>query len=130
MPDAPRARLLIADHHPATRAQVRQVLGDEWTIAGEVLHGAGLAEAVTRLHPDAIVLDIALPVVDGLESVRRLHHAGIRVPVVLLSVWDDPESMREAMRLGADALVLKDRLATDLATALRMAIGRRGSGRA
>lgn len=115
-------RLLLADDQPAVLAQVARVLGDEYDIVGTVGDGLELLEAAGRLEADVIVLDITMPGVDGLGAARSLRRAGCRSKLVFLTVHEDADFAREAMALGADAYVVKSRLASDLVTAIHEAL--------
>lgn len=119
-----RARILLADDHAAALAQATRVLGEHWDIVGTARNGVELLEAAGRLHPDVIVLDIAMPLMDGFEAARRLKDTGCRSALVFLTVWDDPDYVEEAMRQGADAYVVKSRLASELVPAVMNALER------
>jgi len=110
--------MLLADDHPGALAQAARLLSREHAIAGAVSNGAELLEAVPRLDPDVIILDISMPGVDGFEAARRLKTAGCRSKLIFLTVWEDPDFLHEAIALGADAYVVKSRLASDLMTAV------------
>lgn len=118
-----RARVLLADDHPAALEQASRVLADHHDVVGTAADGPGLVRAAARLLPDVIVLDIAMPGFDGLEAARRLKAAGCRSRLVFLTVWDDPDYRREAETLGACGYVVKSRLATDLLPAVAGAAG-------
>jgi DNA-binding NarL/FixJ family response regulator len=120
-----RKKILLADDHPRALAQSADFLGHEYDIAGAVTNGLELLEAVSRLDPDVIVLDISMPVVDGFEAARRLKQAGCRSKLVFLTVWEDADFAREAMALGADAYVVKARVATDLMLAISEVLAER-----
>jgi DNA-binding NarL/FixJ family response regulator len=111
-------RVLLADNQPAVLEQVARVLGDECDIVGTVGDGLELLEAAGRLEADVIVFDITMPGIDGLGAARSLKRAGCRSRLVFLTVHEDADFAREAMSLGADAYVVKSRLASDLLTAI------------
>jgi DNA-binding NarL/FixJ family response regulator len=115
---ATRTRILIADDHPGALAQAAGYLGQEHEVAGTVKNGLELLEAAARLKPAVIVLDISMPGLDGFEVARRLRHDGCRSKLVFLTVWEDDDFAREAMALGADAYVVKSRIASDLMQAI------------
>ena len=120
-----RARVLLADDQPAILAQVARVLGDTYDIVATVGDGWSLLESAARLDPDVIVLDITMPVIDGFGAARSLKRAGCRSRLVFLTVHEDPDFAREALSLGADAYVLKSRLASDLPRAIEEAVAGR-----
>jgi DNA-binding NarL/FixJ family response regulator len=102
------------------------VLGEEYSIVGTASDGPGLLEAAARLEPDMIVFDITMPGIDGFEAARRLKQAGSKSKLVFLTVHEDADYAREALALGANAFVVKSRLASDLSAAIHEAMeGRR-----
>jgi DNA-binding NarL/FixJ family response regulator len=117
-----RARILLADDHASALAQATRVLGEHWDIAGTAANGVELLAAAARLDPDVIVLDIAMPLMDGFEAARTLRRTGSRSRLVFLTVWDDQDYRAESQRVGADAYVVKSRLASDLVPAVRAAL--------
>jgi DNA-binding NarL/FixJ family response regulator len=120
-----KTRILLADDHPAALAQAALVLAEENEIAGTAANGEDLLAAAERLDPDVIVLDISMPGVCGFEAARRLKQTGSRSKLVFLTVWEDADYVREAMALGADAYVVKSRLASDLLLAVSEALAGR-----
>ena len=122
---ATKTRILLADDHPALLAEALQLLEEHHEIVGTVANGLELLEAAQRLAPDLIVLDVSMPRLDGFEAVRRLKRAGCRSKLVFLTVWEDRHFVRIAMELGADAYVVKSRLATDLIPAVLEAVAER-----
>jgi DNA-binding NarL/FixJ family response regulator len=122
MSSAKRARILLADDHAAALAQAARVLDEHWDVAGTAANGVELLAAAARLDPDVIVLDIAMPLMDGFEAARNLQRSGCRSRLVFLTVWDDQDYRAESQRVGADAYVVKSRLASDLVPAVRAAL--------
>ena len=117
--------MLLADDQPAILAQVVRVLGNGYDIVGTVGDGRGVLEFATRLDPDVIVIDITMPGIDGFAAARSLKRAGCRSRLVFLTVHEDSDFAREALSLGADAYVLKSRLASDLPHAIDEAVAGR-----
>jgi DNA-binding NarL/FixJ family response regulator len=117
-----KPRILLADDHPAALAQAARVLGEGNEIVGAVPNGLELLDAAERLDPDVVVLDISMPGVGGFEAARLLKQIGSRSKLVFLTVWEDPDFLREALALGADAYVVKSRLASDLFLAVNEAL--------
>jgi DNA-binding NarL/FixJ family response regulator len=108
----------LADDQPAMQAQVARLLGTMHDVVGAVGDGLSLLESAARLDPDVIVLDITMPGIDGFGAARSLKRAACRSRLVFLTVHEDADFAREAFALGADAYVVKSRLASDLLTAI------------
>jgi DNA-binding NarL/FixJ family response regulator len=115
----------MADDHAATLAQTARLVGEQHEIVGTVTNGLDLLEAAARLNPDLIVLDITMPGLDGFEVARRLKQAGCRSRIVFLTVHEDADYTKEAMAIGADAYVVKSRIASDLRLAISDALAGR-----
>lgn len=121
-----RPRVLIVDDNASMRAQIGQLLEEEFTVAGLVGDIESLIGAWPVSRPDVIVLDIAMPRGTGFEAAGRLRAAGCHVPIVFASVYDAPEIVRAAWEAGGTAYVAKGDLVSALATAVRSALrGRR-----
>jgi DNA-binding NarL/FixJ family response regulator len=120
-----KPRILLADDHAPALAQASRVVAEQYEVAGTVSNGLEVLDAAGRLDPDIIILDISMPGLCGIEAARRLKKAGCRSKLVFLTVWEDPDYVREAMALEADAYVVKSRLACDLLPALSEALAGR-----
>ena len=120
-----RLRVLLADDHPAMLAQVESLLKDEFDVIGKVADGQALLEAAAELQPSVMIVDISMPIVDGIEAVRRLRAGGNTAKIVFLTVHEDADFANAALEAGGDGYVVKSRLATDLIDAIRDAIAGR-----
>ena len=118
----PKIRMVIAENHLAMLAQLCQMVNQEYEVVRTVENGLDAYEAVLELQPDVVLLDITMPVMDGLLAAQRLRRAGSHVKIVLLSVYDDPDFIAAAFSSGADCYVAKTRLSTDLHPAIRIAL--------
>lgn len=115
-------RVVLADDHPSILARVREILGHDFEVVAAVANGQQALEEVTRLDPDVLVIDISMPVLDGLQAVTRLHAAKCRTKVVFLTVHEDPDFVSAALAAGASGYVTKSRVATELVPAIREAL--------
>ena len=120
-----RARVLLADDHRDFLAATARLLEPEFDIVDTVGDGQSLVETVPRHDPDLIVIDITMPVVNGIEAARQLTASGARAKIVFLTVHADEDYVREAQAAGGLGYVVKSRLASDLAPALRAALAGR-----
>ena len=113
--------VLIADDQPLVRAGLRKVfeVDPAITVLGEVGDGAAAVAAAGALHPDVVVMDIRMPVMDGLEATRRLaSRDGDAVRVLVLTTFDLDDYVFEALRAGASGFLLKDSPPEDLLAAV------------
>jgi DNA-binding NarL/FixJ family response regulator len=115
----PRIRILLADDQREILETVARLLEDEFDVIAAVANGKLAIEAAVRLAPDLIVLDISMPVLNGIEAASQLKDSGSRAKVVFLTVHEDPVLVEAALSVGANGYVLKQRLATDLIPAIR-----------
>lgn len=122
----PKATIILADDQPAVLEEIRPLLETRYEILDAVTNGEALLEAVTKLQPDLVVVDISMPGMSGLEAVRRLGTSADAPRVVFLTIHDSREMVAEAFRLGALGYVLKASADTELEPALEAALlGRR-----
>ena len=88
-------------------------------IIGPVSDGQSALTEVERLHPDVLVLDVSMPGISGIETARRLKKSMSNVKVIFLSVHENCDYIREARAVGGRGYVIKSRLASDLANAIK-----------
>jgi DNA-binding NarL/FixJ family response regulator len=117
-----RARVFLADDNEEILQRVAQVLASEFDVVGTVLDGQALLDAVARLEPDVVVLDIAMPVLKGLEAAEGLHQSGSSTKIVFLTVNTNREVVRAALETGAMGYVVKAHLSKDLVLAIKAAL--------
>lgn len=103
-------RIVIAEDHPFFRDGVRTALegAPGFSVIGEATDGAAALELIRSLQPDIAILDIGLPVLNGVALVRRLRELRLPVEVVFLTVYDDRDMFDEALDLGVKGYLLKD----------------------
>jgi DNA-binding NarL/FixJ family response regulator len=121
-----RPRILLADDHTMLLAAFQQLLAPTCEVVGAVSDGRALLEAAVRLTPDVIVLDISMPLLNGIEVCRQLQPRLPDTRWVFLTVCEDPDLAAETFRLGASGFLMKSSAAAELFTAIQMALeGRR-----
>lgn len=93
-----RPRVLLADDHQLLLEAFKKLLEEECEIVGMVTDGRALLEAAPRLKPDVVVLDISMPLLNGLEAGRRLKQMMPGIKLIFLTVNEDPDLVAEAFR--------------------------------
>jgi len=118
-------RILIADDHAVVREGLRAVLGSEpdMEVVGEAATGKEVIERAAELGPDVILMDIQMPQINGIEATRRILDASPKVGVVVLTMFEDDESVFSAMRAGARGYVLKGAHPSEILKVLRAVAG-------
>jgi len=113
-------RVMLADDHTLVRAGLHKLLDAIPSVAvvGEAGDGQTLLELAAQQHPDVVLMDIAMPGLNGLEATARLLHDNPAVRVMILSMHQSEEYVRRALRLGAVAYLLKDAAPMELELAL------------
>ena len=118
--------MLIADDFQPFLDRIVDLLSREFLVVGSVTNGAQLVDAATSFHPDVIVVDIYMPVMNGLEAAVRIRDGGSQVPIIYMTAHHDTELLDAAQKTGAVGYVTKPHLAQDLVPAIRAALeGRR-----
>lgn len=111
-------RVLLADDHKAMLERVKGLLHSEFEVVGAVDNGLALVEAAGEIDADVVVVDIEMPVLNGLDAVKEIRKPGSKAKVVFLTVHEDPEMVLLCFEGGALAFVIKSRLASDLIPAI------------
>ena len=117
-----RQTILLADDHVVFTDGIVRILKEAYDVVGCVGDGAQLIEATKLLRPDAIVMDISMPTLSGLEALRRLKAQRCESKVVILTMHADARLAAEAFRLGAKGFVLKQCSGDELVTAIEAAL--------
>jgi DNA-binding NarL/FixJ family response regulator len=120
-----RARILLADDHTAMRERVVQLLEDEFEILGALEDGLAIVNAAIRLKPDLCLLDISMPILNGIEVANQLKRDGSTAKIIFLTIHEDPDFVQAALNTGALGYVVKSRIASDLLTAVRNVVAGR-----
>ena len=117
-----RPRVLLADDHRLVAEGLKAILAPEYDVAGIVEDGRALLEAVKKLQPDAIVADISMPHLNGIDALTQLKRDDPDVKVVFLTMHQELAYARRALEAGACGFVLKQAAPAELLTALRAAL--------
>ena len=115
-------RVLIVDDQALVRSGFRMILEarDDLEVVGEAENGAQALELARVLAPDVVLMDVRMPVLDGVEATRRLLESGSGARVIILTTFDLDEYVFEALRAGASGFLLKDVQPAQLADAIRV----------
>jgi DNA-binding NarL/FixJ family response regulator len=113
--------VLLVDDQRLVRTGFRLILDLEpdMAVVGEASDGAACLQLTARLDPDVVLMDIRMPVLDGIETTKRLVDAGSRAKILVLTTFDLDEYVYEAMRAGANGFLLKDAPREQLVSAIR-----------
>jgi len=116
-----KLRILIVDDHEVVRAGVRSLLEDQTDcdVCGEAGNGREAVSLAQKLKPDIVVLDITMPELNGLEAARQMLKTVANVQILILSVHESEELVREIVEIGAHGYILKSDAGRELAAAIR-----------
>ena len=114
-----RPRVLVADDHPAMLQSLVRLLSKDFEIVASVADGLAVVATAARLEPDLLVLDIAMPRLNGIAAAARLKESGSTAKVVFVTNLHDREFVQGSLALGEVGFVVKDRLVADLLPAIR-----------
>jgi DNA-binding NarL/FixJ family response regulator len=114
-------RVLLADDHTLVRAGLRKLLEaiPHIEVVGEAADGLSLLALAEQLQPELVLMDIAMPGLNGLEATARLRQTSPQIQVLILSMHQNDEYVKQALRHGASAYLLKDAAPTELDIALK-----------
>lgn len=113
-----RPRILLADDHTLVLEGIQKILQDEFDVIEMVEDGRALVEAAQRLDPDVIVLDISMPMLNGLEAARQIKKLMPNSRLIFLTMHADPTYATEAFQAGASGYLLKRSAASELTQAI------------
>ncbi|MEJ5240149.1 MAG: response regulator transcription factor [Anaerolineales bacterium] len=114
-------RILIADDHAVLRSGLRFLLGStgEFEVVGEASSGLETLTLAEQLQPDLILLDLSMPALGGLEALPTLRKLAPNARILILTMHDDPQYLRQALKQGANGYILKKAADSDLFSAIR-----------
>ena len=113
-----RLRVLLGDDHALILDGIRAALQPHYDIIGQARDGKELVEMAERLRPDLVILDISMPILNGLESAKRIKHSLPATKLIFLSQHLNPAYLKQALRAGASGYVLKSGATEELQTAI------------
>ena len=117
-----KSRILIADDHTLLVDGFRLMLEPEFEVIGSVEDGHALLEAVTQLKPDVVLMDISMPVLNGIDAARQLRKLQPSCKIIFVTMHSDSDYVTAAFRAGASGYVLKRAAASELLTAIRQVL--------
>jgi two-component system response regulator NreC len=117
----PQIRILIADDHTLLRNGICAILEDEqdMTIVGEASDGREAVRLAKQLKPQVVLMDIAMPLLNGLEATRQIKREHPEIHVLVLTMYDHEEYFRQMLEVGASGYIIKRAAATELVSAIR-----------
>ena len=120
-----RIHILIADDHALIRHGLAALLRSQadFTIAGEASNGKEAVAAALKLKPDIVIMDLSMPVMDGVEATRRIHETLPSVRILLLTTFGTSVDVTRAVRFGAAGALVKDSDDEELISAIRTVAG-------
>ena len=117
-----RPTVLLADDHAIVAEGLRRVLETNYEVIGVVSNGRSLLTAAQQLQPDVIVVDVSMPLLNGIEAARRIHKTSQNVKIAFLSMHTDIAYVTEAFRAGASAYISKVSAPAEILTAVGYAL--------
>ncbi len=120
-----KPRVLLADDHRLLVEAFAKLLESECEIVGQVGDGLALLEAAPKLKPDVVVLDVAMPLLNGLDAGRKLKERMPDVRLIFVTMNEDPDLAVQAFRIGASGYLLKRSAGSELLLAIREVMERR-----
>jgi DNA-binding NarL/FixJ family response regulator len=120
-----KPRVLLADDHALIIEGLKSLLANEFEIVGIATNGRDLVTATEQLKPDAVLLDVSMPVLNGMEATRQIKSIAPAVKIVFITQKSEREYVQAAFRFGASAYVLKQSVTGEVVPALREALAGR-----
>ena len=117
-----KPRAIIADDHVLLAEAFEKLLSPECDVVAKVTDGRALVETARRVRPELVLLDIAMPLLNGLDAARQIHAIDPSIRLIFVTMNDDPDLAAEAFRAGGTAYLLKRSPASELLTAIRQAM--------
>ena len=115
-------RILLVDDHTILVESLRKLLESEFDIVGSAGDGRTMVEMALELQPDIVLLDVTMPILNGLEAARRLKAKAPEISIIFLTMNEDRDLAAEALRIGAAGYVLKKSAASEVRQAIKAAL--------
>ena len=117
-----KIRVFLADDHPAMLEKIVDLMESTYEIVGTATDGRTALNEVANQCPDVLLMDISMPIMNGIEAAENLIRMGTKTKIIFLTVHDDPDFIKAALATGASGYVIKSHVATDLIPAIREAL--------
>jgi DNA-binding NarL/FixJ family response regulator len=114
-----KPRIVMADDHRLFLEGLSRILEGECELVGTAINGRELVSLASELDPDIILVDIAMPLLNGIEAARQIRHVNSKVKIIFVTMQINRDYIREAFAAGASGYVLKQAAASELMTAIR-----------
>lgn len=120
-----KTSILIADDEPAFRSGLRALLksSNELALVGDAATGSEAIRLAAELQPDIILMDINMPGINGIEATRRILNTSPHIGILILTMFEDDDSVFAAMRAGARGYLLKGTLKAEILRAIQIVVG-------
>jgi DNA-binding NarL/FixJ family response regulator len=121
-----KTRIFLADDNPAILDKLAEILESTFEIEGTASDGRTALNAVERQCPDVLLMDISMPIMDGIDAASNLIRMHTKTKIIFLTVYEDSDFVKAALETGVAGYIVKSHMATDLFPAIREALaGRR-----
>jgi DNA-binding NarL/FixJ family response regulator len=123
-------KVIVADDHPLIRMGIRNLFNGmpDIQVIGEAANGQEAIDLVEKLHPDVLILDLQMPIMDGIQALEHLQRCGSKVRILIVSAFNDTQYTSEVLTRGAWGYYLKDEAPTMIVEAVRQAARGDGQG--
>ncbi|MCA9469682.1 MAG: response regulator transcription factor [Nitrospira sp.] len=118
-------RIVIADDHQLVVHGLQQLLEQDFQVVGTTTNGRAVLHKIKQLKPDVLLLDIAMPNFNGFQVAQSVHHSFPSLPIIFVTMHQEPPYITEAFRVGIKGYVLKHSAVTELKTAIKVVINNR-----
>lgn len=114
-------KVVIADDHDLIRQGLKRIISfeDDLMVVGDAENGEDALKLVAEHEPDVVLLDLNMPIMNGIEALKNIKNQGNRIKVIMLTVENDRKTIHSAIDIGADGYVLKDSAGTEIVSAIR-----------